>query len=191
MDITGIQAAGVAILAALGPSVYAYFKKGAFDDVMGVIGNAAPVMTTYIRRRPGGFTTEEKVELADSVIALFEEVERVTGKNIINGPDNDWIEPEETPVPVPAPISPPGGFDPRYHFATESGIGPDGMKIRGLKMNEESFAFITYGMSAEEAQRVRDQVNLAEKAGLRRYEIDTDKGWYAVENGIPFGSGSI
>ena len=170
MDYTGIQVAVVGIATALLPTIYAYFKKDTLDNVLGVIGDAAPVMTTYIRRRPGGFTTEEKVELADATIKMFEEIERVSGTLIINGPTNNWIEPEGTPAPKPDPTYPAAPY---------------------RKMSEETFKFIMASLPETEAPNIRRQVDAAEAAGLRRYPLETSRRRLLIVEGMLAGDYDI
>jgi hypothetical protein len=50
-------------------------------------------------------------------------------------------------------------------------------------MSEETFRFITWGMSPEDAKKVRDQVDLAEAAGLRHYPLETGRRRILIVNG--------
>jgi hypothetical protein len=81
-------------------------------------------------------------------------------------------------------------FDPRKFTNMYGGYLADGTCVRGLKMSDGSFRFLTFGLSTDEIADIRARVDLAEDAGLRHYRIFTSKGhYYDIENGEIWGGG--
>jgi len=81
-----------------------------------------------------------------------------------------------------------GDFDPKKHTAEEAGYDAKDNYVRGLKMPEKRFKNMVHNHSAEEQQSMRKQVDEAEAAGLRSYQVKHSKGYYMIENGIVIGS---
>ncbi|OPX69236.1 MAG: hypothetical protein A4E37_00506 [Methanoregulaceae archaeon PtaB.Bin056] len=82
-----------------------------------------------------------------------------------------------------------GDFDPKKHIAEESGYDARDNYVRGLKMPETRFKNMVHNHPPDEQKRMRTQVDEAEAAGLRNYQVRHSKGFYIIENGIVVGSG--
>ncbi|MDD1718492.1 MAG: hypothetical protein LUQ25_00400 [Methanoregulaceae archaeon] len=82
-----------------------------------------------------------------------------------------------------------GDFDPRKHTAQEAGYNAQDKYVRGLKMSATAFQNMVAGHSSEEEAGMRKQVDEAEAAGLRNYQVKHPRGYYTIENGIVIGSG--
>lgn len=81
-----------------------------------------------------------------------------------------------------------GDFDPKKHTAEEAGYDAKDNYVRGLKMPEKRFKNMVHNHSADEQKSMRKQVDDAEAAGLRSYQVKHSKGYYTIENGIVIGS---
>jgi hypothetical protein len=82
-----------------------------------------------------------------------------------------------------------GDFDPKQHTAEEAGYDAQDRYVRGLKMPESRFRNMVFNHSPEEQASMRKQVDEAEAAGLRTYQVKFAKGFYTIENGSVIGSG--
>ncbi len=81
-----------------------------------------------------------------------------------------------------------GDFDPRKHTAQEAGYTSENTYVRGLQMSQESFENMAAGHSRDEVSSMRKQVDDAEAAGLRKYQVRHPRGYYNIENGLVIGS---
>jgi len=82
-----------------------------------------------------------------------------------------------------------GDFDPRTHIAEEAGYDANENYLRGLKMPGTRFGNIVHNHPPDEQRSMRMQVDEAEAAGLRHYQVRHSRGFYIIENGIVVGSG--
>jgi len=81
-----------------------------------------------------------------------------------------------------------GDFNPKQHTAEEAGYDLKDNYVRGLKMPEKRFKNMVHNHSPEEQKSMRKQVDEAEAAGLRTYQVRHSRGYYSIENGIVIGS---
>lgn len=200
IELSGLQALGAMIAAAIPPALWAYLQKIKLDDIISLLKSEAKQGAAYMRiKADGTVTIEETAEFGKLAMETWEAAEAIGGKAIINISDVAWLLPEEpaqisiqgstTLQPTPGPGPYVGSFDPKTHTAEEAGYNQNGDYVRGLKMSEESFRYITFDLPPDEAPKIRGKVDSAEKAGLREYQISTSKGFYNIENGIPYGGG--
>ncbi len=77
-----------------------------------------------------------------------------------------------------------GNFDPREHTAETWGMLPSGAGARGLKMPDAGFGNMVFAHPEAEKVSMREQVDAAEKAGLREYIVKFSGGYYQIDSGI-------
>ncbi len=58
------------------------------------------------------------------------------------------------------------------------------LPARSYLMDEGTRRWVKAGESDEDQRRIDEQINNAERDGLRTYYIDTSQGWYLIEYGL-------